>query len=354
MGVAQTNALIGLGQNEALQASTSYDMVLDIQSPAIGDPLSDMSATAPLYYEQPDLSALYANPYAMYQDGNMFPIGIQRNGLFQCTHLGGLCFQSFPSVEELLLHFEQIHFSFTRITPAHRFTCSQCQCINELLNAPCYNCRGQIEIWIYGNFIRNVSYDRHSPDGQHSQRDLTPSVSYYSAYNSLEAGLQEDPSMDGDNFNGGDEYTFQPDNDNYGGGPSQSYNYDYFNNSTHNSSQFQGNGFQRAWRIVETKAYILPSNTSRHRGLILIILLLSMALTLSFSYAWALSSYTSVIARVQTFIPDSDSASLSILGLVGIVASFAMCSSVKHFTVRRLRSAQCVSLSSQIDIITPC
>jgi hypothetical protein len=336
--MVQPDALFGLGQNEELQTSAPFDMThLDIQSPAFGDPSPDIPAPATLYYGPPDLSALSSNPYASYQDGSMFPIGVQRDGYFQCQHLEDFCFESFTNPEHLQTHFEAAHFAFTRIHPAHRYVCSSCQHFNELHTGPCYNCgQAQIEIWIYGNFIRNPSYHRHSPDGQDLLRNTPSSAPYYpSEYNMSNSGVPENPGMNGGNFNQGN-YTFQPENT-YRGAPSPGYDYNSHNNAGANGTQFQGNRFQRAWNSVEEKTLSLQPQTSRRHKLLFALILLFMALTLCFSCTWAFTKF-------HSFIPYSTTANLPIIGFVGIVASFAMCSSVKHFTVQRVRSAQCVSL----------
>ena len=161
------------------------------------------------------------------------------------------------------------------------------------------------------------------------------------------SSLPENPGMNGGNFNNPGNYNnFQPNNP-YGGGPSPGYDYNPPNNAGANGTQFQGGRFQqRAWNSVEEKTLSLQPQTplepktSRRQKLFFTLLLLSTALTLCYSYTWFLTKLHS--------IPHSSTANLPIIGFVGIVASFAMCSSVKHFTVKRLRvrSAQCVSCSN--------
>lgn len=339
----QPDALFGLGQNEELQSSAPFDMThLDIQSPALGDLSPEIPAPATLYYDPPILSDLSSNPYASYQDGNMFPIGVQRDGFFQCHHLSGFCFEFFPDHERLQTHFESTHFSFTRIHPAHRYVCSSCHQFNDVSSGICYHCgQGQIEIWIYGNFIRSPSYHRFTPDGQDTLRNASSAPYYPSAYNFPNSNFQGGSSRNGGSFNQGN-YTFQP-NSQYENGPSPGYDYNPNNSYMgpgSSGNQFQGNGFQRAWNVIEEKTYSLKPHTSRWKKSLLVLLFLSVILTICLSYTW-------LSTKVHAFVPRSSTSNLPIIGFVGIVASFAMCSSVKHFTVQRSRSAQCVSYAIQ-------
>ncbi|TVY41519.1 hypothetical protein LOCC1_G006515 [Lachnellula occidentalis] len=338
--VEQPDALLlGLGQNEELQSSAPFDMTyLDIQSPAPGEASPGISAPATIYYDTPNISALSPNPYGMYQNGNMFPIGVHRDGYFMCSHLGGFCFERFADLEQLQNHFEVEHFAFTRIDPAHRYVCLSCQHYNESISAPCYNCgQGIVEIWIYGNFIHNPSHHRYSPDGQDLLMNSMSSAPYYpSAYDRSTSNVPENPDMHGENFNNTGNYDFQPSNS-YGSGPSPGYDY----NPPSNGNQFHGSQFQlRAWESADSKTLSLQlqhqtqNSNSRQRRALLALALLITALTLCCSYTWLMTA-------ARTLIPHSSTANLPIIGFVGIVASFAMCSSIKHFTVRR---AQYVSL----------
>lgn len=341
----QPDVLLGLGQNEELQSSAPFDMTyLDIQSPTPGDPSPDISAPATIYYPAPDFSALSPNPYSLYQNGNMFPIGVQRDGYFMCSHLEGFCLESFADLDQLQNHFEVAHFAFTRIDPAHRYVCLSCQHYNETLSAPCYNCgQGIVEIWIYGNFIHNPSHHRYSPDGQDLLRNSTSSAPYYhSGYDLPTSNAPENPDMNGGNFNNTGNYNFQPHNS-YGNGPSPEYDY----NPPSNGNQFHGSQFQlRAWNSVSVDKQTLSlqlqhqiqTSNSRKRKALLTLTLLITALTLCCSYTWLITKARTII------LPHSPTANLSIIGFVGILASFAMCSSVKHFTVRR---AHCVSFSAR-------
>ncbi|TVY93377.1 hypothetical protein LAWI1_G000595 [Lachnellula willkommii] len=147
--------------------------------------------------------------------------------------------------------------------------------------------------------------------------------------------------MDGGNFNNTGNYNFQPNNP-YGSGPSPGYDY----NPPSNGNQFHGSQFQlRAWNSFsvdkETLAlqlqHQIQTSNSRKRKALLTLALLITALTLCCSYTW-------LITKVRTLIPHSLTANLPIIGFVGIVASFAMCSSVKHLTVRK---AQCGDSSDE-------
>ncbi|TVY25717.1 hypothetical protein LHYA1_G006544 [Lachnellula hyalina] len=336
--IEQPDALLGLGQNEELQSSAPFDMTyLDIPSPAPGEPSPGISAPATIYHNTPDFPALGPNPYGLYQNGNMFPIGVQHGSYFMCSHLDG-CFERFADLEQLQNHFEVAHFAFTRIDPAHRYVCLSCQHYNETISAPCYHCHGFVEIWIYGNFIHNPSHHRYSPDGQDLSMNSASSPYYPSAYNMPTPNVPsnpENPDMNGRHFNNTRNYDFQP-NNSYGSGPSPRYDY----NPPSNGNQFHGSQFQlRAWNSVPVSEktpslqlqHQIQASKSRKRKAFFTLALLITALTLCCSYTW-------LMTKARTLIPHSSPASLPIIGFVGIVASFAMCSSVKHFTVRR---AQC-------------
>jgi hypothetical protein len=347
-GNIQTNALLGMGLNEHLQTSTPFDVThLDISS-TFDDPIADISAPATHYYPQPDLSALASDPNLSYQNGGMVPIGIWRGGYFHCQHL--LCYEYFNNAEDVQQHFEMSHFSFTRINPAHRYVCASCEHMNEMSTGTCYNCgMGQIEIRIYGNYIETRSYQRYSTDG-HDLQNTSSSTPYYpSAYDVPNSGLQEGPSMNGGDYNGGGfnggtnpgSYYFQPDNP-FGNGPSssnQNYGYNQYDNmgANGNGNQYQGQGFRHAMHNFEEKA---PSarrtQTFRWQRLFFALAILSLAITLCFSY-------TGPFTKLRSFIVRSIAAHMPVLGFVGIVAPLAMCSIVKHLTVQRVRSAQCVS-----------
>lgn len=359
MGPVQADLLSGLGQNEALlQPSTPLDATLDIQTPAIDGASPDILDSAPLYYGQSDLPALSPNPYANYQNGSMFPIGVQSGPgpIFQCNHLQDYCFEQFNDIEDLQLHFETAHFAFTRIDPAYRFVCSACKNIYDLSGAPCYYCgtEDQTEIWVYGNYIRNGLDHRHSPDRQDLQRNIPGFAPYYpSSFNIPNSNLQ---GMNGRDFNGEGNpgnYDFERRNNNInGGGPGHGYTYNAnAYNGSPNNTQFQGTRFQRAWHIMTLKRHTLhPRTSQRQKVLFALVLSLIIAITFFLSYNWTIS-------KIRALLPSSTSGlkpSLSVLGFVGMVASSVLYLSVKRFSLHRARTTpKCPlhALSKPIRII---
>jgi hypothetical protein len=157
--------------------------------------------------------------------------------------------------------------------------------------------------------------------------------------------------MNGGDFNGGGfnggtnpgNYYFQPD-DPFGNGPSssnQDYGYNQYGNmgANGNGNQYHGQGFRHAMHNFEEKTHsVRETQTFRWQRLLFALAILFLAITLCFSY-------TGPFTKLRSFLVRSITAHMPVLGFVGIVAPLAMCSIVKHFTVQRVRSAQCVSSS---------
>jgi len=336
-----------MGQNEHLQSLTPFDST---DPSTFDDPIADIDISAPAtqYYPQLDLSSLASSSNPSYQNGGMLPIGIRRGGYFHCEHY--LCSDFFNNAEEVQLHFEISHFPFTRINPAHRYVCVSCEHMNDVPTGPCYNCGslGQIEIRIYGNYIEPRTYQRYSTDGHDLQNNSSSTPYYPSAYDVPNSGVQGGPDMNGGDFNGGGfnggtnpgNYYYQP-NGSFGNGPgssNQSYGYNQYDNMGANGNQY-GQGFRQAKHDFEEKTHSgHVTQGFRWQRLLFALATLSLASILCFSY-------TGLFTKLRSFLVRSIATHMPVLGFFGIVTPLAMCSIVKHFTVQRVRSAQCVSSS---------
>lgn len=357
--LGQTTSLLGVGLADQLLDNPSSDPVPnDPQSPALPDPLSDIAS----YRDVPgsaNLAMSFSNtdPYVGYQDGQMVALGVLRGFLFYCAHLDGLCPHGFDphgfeNAEALQTHFET-HFAYTRITPADRYICSYCQCINNFPSGPCYNCgsEGTIEMWIYGRFIRMPTYQHYRPDGQdflrnNSSAPFYPAMGY--GMGNMVFGLGGGMGNGNGNFttgsmNQGGYYDLQ--NDNNLGDPSSQGGNGYNTPRSGGYPPFQG-----TWTRNRAKAspftgrhwYAKAPQTYRHHKFLLLTLLLLVAFTLLFqAHEW-------LLLRARKFTPTSllSHLNLPVFGFVGILASFATCYgywSVKKLGVQRVRRAQCVS-----------
>ncbi|RDL41598.1 uncharacterized protein BP5553_01577 [Venustampulla echinocandica] len=360
VGVSQTDALMGLGQNEQLLKTSADCDIMDIQSPGGGltDPLAEISASGTPYQTFPDLSS----PYSQYQDGDMFPLGVRR-GFFYCQHLDGSCFARFEDPESLQFHFEIAHFSFTRIKPAHRFVCSNCQRLNNMDSAPCYNCgaQGLIELWIYGNFIRTPPYHRSPPDDQDLR--MKASISgFLPPYGAPTVNPQMDPDLNNGHFNGDiDPSSYDFDTNNmYGGSDfgSQNFDFDSQDRSPSSNNHFQGAFFRTAKQVAEHITHV--SQTSRittaigkiydQKASISFALLLVMAIAFGFTYESAMVCVQRALAlAAATFHTHSPA-----IGFMSILFSFAMYSSMKHFSIRRGQRAPCVRIPPRLRLFDRC
>ncbi|KAH6710613.1 hypothetical protein BKA61DRAFT_612024 [Leptodontidium sp. MPI-SDFR-AT-0119] len=108
------------------------------------------------------LQKLTSDPYASYQDGQPFVIGMQRGSHFRCGHLGGRCHISpFITIEKLHTHFVREHF------PCDGYmleiaTCQNCSHAITDVSRPCTNCNqpNTLEGPVYSTFDRYM-YSEH-------------------------------------------------------------------------------------------------------------------------------------------------------------------------------------------------
>ena len=285
------------------------------------------------------------DPYAAYQNGHMFPLGVLRGFFYYCAHLDGLCLHPFEDAEALQIHFET-HFSYNRIANPHRHVCSYCQWINEFPSVPCLNCgsEGPFETWIYGNFIRVPTYQRHGPDGHDFLRNNSPTP-YFPSTGGYGNGAFDFGLGDMDNGNG----NFTTGNTNQGGGynfrdhdfgdPSSQGNNDGY--TTPRSSGFpQGNwARRRAAKASPIMARYWYAKRRHHKFLLLTLLLLVAFILLFKAHEWVLN-------KARSFTTISQNTNLPAIGFVGLLASFSVCYafwSVRKVGEKRARSAQCVS-----------
>lgn len=328
-------------QSSTFATETETDLLTEIPShPNVAGPANIAMPAMP--------TMTYTDPYATYQNGQMFPLGVFRGFFYFCAHLDGLCQHPFEDAEALQTHFET-HFSYNRIAPAHRYVCSYCQWINNFSSGPCYNCGSEntIETWIYGNFIRVPTYQRYGPDGQDFLRNNS-STPFFSAAGGNGMGTFDFGLGGMDNGNG----NFTTGGMNQGGGY---YNFQNNNNIGDPSSQGDNDGGntprsggfpQGNWTRTRNRAKASPLTARywyakyRHHKFLLLTLLLLVAFTLLFkAHDW-------VLTKARSITPTSQNPNLPVLGFVGFLASFAMCYtywSVKKVGVQRVRRAQCVS-----------
>ena len=355
--MGQTSTLfLGIGQRDELLHTPSSDPTpADPQSPALPDYLSEI----PSYGEVPapgnDLTVPYVNadPYVGYQDGQMIALGVLRGFLYYCTHLGELCQHTFGDAEALQRHFET-HFSYTRISPAHRYICSSCQCINNFLNGLCYRCgsEGTIEEWIYGSYISMPTFQRYGPDGQDFLRnDSVPyflSMGYEMPNMGMDFGLGG--GMDNGDFNTGGgmnqgDYFYQNDNSFEDPGSQGGHDTGYTTPRSGGRYHFQGNWSQHRVKtspVADRYRYATALHTSCHHKIIALALTLLAAFTLLFQvHEWLLTK-----ARMFTPFSILSHPHLPALGFAGFLVSFVTCYtywSFKKLGGQRVRRAQCVS-----------
>lgn len=106
------------------------------------------------------LQKLTSDPYASYEDGQAFVIGVQRGSYFQCGHLGGTCDWTFISSERLHTHFVLEHFPCLGYMGF--ITCQHCSWANTDLLDSCTNCyrTDALESSVYSTFYRSM-YSKH-------------------------------------------------------------------------------------------------------------------------------------------------------------------------------------------------
>jgi hypothetical protein len=345
---------LGIGQRDELLHTPSSDPApADSQSHALPDYLSEISSyrDVPAPANNHAVSFVNTDRYVGYQDGQMIALGVLRGFFYYCTHLDGLCQQAFEDAEALQTHFET-HFSYNRISPAHRYICSSCQYMNNFLNGPCYNCgsEGTIEMWIYGNYICMPTFQRYGHDGQDFLRNDSapyfPAMGYGMSNINMDFGLGG--GMDNGDFTTGggmNQGNFYQNDNNFEDPGSQGGNDNGYTTPRSGGYPFQGNWARhrvkaspltaRSWCAKALQAY-------RHHKIITLTLMLLVAFTLLFeAHEWLLTK-----ARMLTPFSLLSHPNLPVFGFVGVLASFAMCYtywSVKKLGVQRVRRAQCVS-----------
>ncbi|KAK0105856.1 hypothetical protein ONS95_004370 [Cadophora gregata] len=368
---SQTDDLMGIGGGIGGDIKATLGNLdtsqLDIQSPG-GAAYADISLDIPDAVSNslsvaPNLPDFGPSPYTTYQDGQMFGIGVQRNGYFCCQHLDGICLEYFPTDEELLVHFELAHFSFTRISPAHRYVCLTCTYLNNDLIGPCSNCQsvGTIELWIYGNYIRNPSFQRHAPDGQNLDLDITnwtPTTLFSETYTTSNFEPWDRDLNGGGGFGGGytdtngaGDYGFDSQggggNGNFGG---SQYDYQPSNHSSYSTNRYQGNGFGNARQLAGCTPYEQSevrivfgkleqhqhhARTRQHKALIALLATFVLAVfALSLLYTWPL-----LITKAQQTLPyfvNTLQSHIQLLGFLGMIGGAGTCFSVKTLADQRL------------------
>lgn len=354
-GFSQSDTLMGIGGiggdlNATLEnVDTSQ---LDIQSPggaAYGEISLDVPAPPLRSLGESHMAEFGPNPYSSYQDGQMLVLGARREGIFYCQHLDGLCLDIFGTDEELQIHFQYAHFAFNRITPAHRFVCLSCTHFNDDIVGPCSNCLsvGTIELWIYGNFIRNPTFQRHAPDAQ-DIANWTPTTFFSSTYPTSNLD-QWDQELNSGNFGGytntnTDNFDFQ--GGNFGG---SQYDYQPSNHSSYSTNHFQGNMFNNARQLAISHSHFSaqifygkvqdPPQHHNSKLLLFLLFLLLAVVVLSFSHDWILARARAALPRLAVEFR----AHVQLLGFFGMVGSFGMFFSVKQFAKQRGRRLRCVS-----------
>jgi hypothetical protein len=340
----------GVGQADQFQDIPSTDAAhADPQSSTYA-PETDLLAGIPTHStvagpSNVNMPAMTYDPYAAYQNGHMFPLGVLRGNFYFCAHFDGLCHQPFEDAEALQIHFET-HFSYNRIAHPHRYVCSYCQWINGFTPGSCLNCarEGTFETWIYGNFIRAPTYQRHGPDGQDFLRNYS-STPYFPSMGGFGNGTFDFGLGGMDNGNGnfttgsmnqGGGYNFR--NNNFGDLSFQGDNNVY---TTPRSGGFPGGNWARR-RAAKASPITARNRYAKHRHhkFLLLTLLLLVAFTLLFkTHEW-------VLKKARSFTTISQNPNLPAIGFVGFLASFSVCYafwSVKKVGEKRARSAQCVS-----------
>ncbi|KAL5325154.1 hypothetical protein ACEPPN_006277 [Leptodophora sp. 'Broadleaf-Isolate-01'] len=358
-GFSQSDTLMGIGGiggdlNATLEnVDTSQ---LDIQSPggaAYGEISLDVPAPPLRSLGESHMAEFGPNPYSSYQDGQMLVLGARREGIFYCQHLDGLCLDIFGTDEELQIHFQYAHFAFNRITPAHRFVCLSCTHFNDDIVGPCSNCLsvGTIELWIYGNFIRNPTFQRHAPDAQ-DIANWTPTTFFSSTYPTSNLD-QWDQELNSGNFGGytntnTDNFDFQ--GGNFGG---SQYDYQPSNHSSYSTNHFQGNMFNNARQLAISHSHFSaqifygkvqdPPQHHNSKLLLFLLFLLLAVVVLSFSHDWILARARAALPRLAVEFR----AHVQLLGFFGMVGSFGMFFSVKQFAKQRGRRLRCYQYQYQ-------
>lgn len=284
----------------------------------------------------------------------MLILGVRRSNGFVCQCLT-LCEAVFSDAEELQNHWPMAHFDFTRISPACRYICAACNNFSNYPSGPCFNCQadGQIEMWVYGSFIRNASFRPERPDGRDIRLFGSASSTNwfpYTHFGNIDSrfGSNMDGSMDDGNFDGNPtpgNYDMNSDASGYGGPSSQGYPYDPFNSQTPNSGSNQSNG--HTFRMLKsfTVDVILPRSQQAFNRFKTILILSILLTAITFSYA-----HDYIFTQARQALPQAKAqvhTNLPTLGLLTLVGSSIACFSAKHmFHHHRLRRMKHCPLQS--------
>ena len=359
--LGQSNTLLGLGQNEQLLQTFSTSAT-DLQSLA-GDPLAGIRAegTVPLFgvmAESVEFSRLLTfDAYESFQDGQLLALGVLRD-YFVCQHLNGPCDQFFETAVELQDHFQTAHFEFTRLNPAYRYICSKCNGWNNTLAPRCQQCQadGQIEVWVYGNYIQTRFYQRFPPDGHDPFKLETSSPRPFlssSSYSFPGTGSPLGPGPGGatgfnDGVNPGG-YNYQnhlayqaPDAPGYGFGA--------YGSPPSGRYQNRGSGFLECQSEVTSSP---PSISYRYSAAVRSLhsykfMLLSILLLVSMAGMVGMRQW--LVTKTQSF---QSWPILPAIGFVGALVSFLVGYtfwSAKHFGVHTYGS-QCVSITPRTSAV---
>jgi len=153
-----------------------------------------------------------------------------------------------------------------------------------------------------------------------------------------------DPNMNNGNFGGRGNnqghYNYQGGNM-YGRTGIQGYGWNASPGSGSGSNQYQGNFFG-ARQLARDSQYTLQiwclkgQQKARCLNFLLLLLLLLLVVSFGFTHDWIISKARMAIPRAAASIRSH----LPVVGFVTLIASVAMCLSIKHLTVQRVRRSR--------------
>lgn len=301
--------------------------MMDMQSPSDNyDPQHPIAAPVTMYQHTAQ-DVLLADPVLPlaepppHQHGAMFPIGVWRGGFWTCQ----VCNELTNTDEELQVHFERLHFPYTRIDPAYRYVCSSCNHISDShFTTTCSLCPGlHIEPWIYGNYIIDAPFKPDSSDVDDMNFYDSSSAPFdQDPYSSSNYGSQYNPHMSNGHSNGyrNDSYSYHG-GSNYGGPSSQGYGYDPGPSHGSNSGFLNETFGARRMGMMSVEAVhnlymTLKHRRRQYRALFLLVSLLTLVTFGLFS------SVPLASLAFADYLPT--------LGLVSMAASFVVGLKAKH------------------------